>query len=173
MAFNLPPRPCKVSAPTSSAAPPICTHPPPTTPAISRRLVLSLPFLLCFLPSDTQALPPAPEARDEALSARASTTKLATLLELDEYTSFRQALRTGPMSRVRASCFAIVRRIPDPNTQRQAQLQYQRLIRAVEAVDFAALEKERGNTRSKTPTMSTVETEFDAFLNIVDLKSEE
>eukprot|EP00177_Eucheuma_denticulatum_P007381 GFKZ01013430.1.p1 GENE.GFKZ01013430.1~~GFKZ01013430.1.p1 ORF type:complete len:174 (+),score=31.25 GFKZ01013430.1:78-599(+) len=173
MAFNLPPRPSTASFLISSAAPAICTLPPPTSPSISRRQVLSLPFLLCFLPSNAQALPPASEARDEALSARASTTKLETLLELDEFTSFRQALRSGPMSRIRASCSALVRRIPDANTQREAQQQYQRLIRAVEAVDFAALEKERGSKKGETPTMSSVETEFDAFLNIVDLKSGE
>lgn len=139
----------------------------PTLSTFPRRLfllsLLPLPALSATLPRD--------EATFLATKARLSLPRLSTLLELQEYDSFRRELRNGPLGRIRVSCTSLLRTTDDIKKV-EAKRRYDQLIKKIEGVDFAALSRERGIQADVGMLMNEMEMAFDVFLETVGVNVE-
>lgn len=70
------------------------------------------------------------------------------------------------MSHLRASCSALARFEPEA-TRKDAEGAYKKLVKALETVDFAVQQREKGKQPEVLKLMREVEQRFDGFLNIV------
>ena len=106
------------------------------------------------------------EAEQEARLAYASLPQLGQFIDLKDYSGFRSQLRTGAMSRVRASCSAWYRSF-EPTDERAiaGEKLYKQLIRAVEEADSAALKAGRGGDAERVSNLvNNIGLRFDEFL---------
>lgn len=70
------------------------------------------------------------------------------------------------MSRLRASCSTLARFEPEAR-RAEAERAYKKLVKAVETVDLAVLQRERGKEPEVLALMKEVEMQFDGFLEVV------
>lgn len=104
------------------------------------------------------------EAMAEAKAARKGLDALAEPVAAKDFAEFRRLLRAGPVSRVRASCSALVRDVGE-GERSGAQERYRKLIGAVEEVDGLALKAVRnGDSNGVLESFDRAVTAFDAFL---------